>query len=186
MDRMSTALSTRPIRDGVGNAFLQRVLDASGTGAGPFLPIQAIAGPEDGLPIDIAALFAGLATALDGVAGRVEAALGALPAPDASFVALGHQSVTANSAPSALGALLAAASGPIAAIPAGTKLIYLQPRGDGVRYAHGGTTPSLTTGNSGIGTELFAGAQYPLRLADFATLKLVAPSNTVLSLEFRG
>lgn len=181
---MSTALSTRPIRDGVGNPFLQRVLDASGTGAGPFLPIQAIAGPEDGLPIDISALFTALNDAVEAVADRIEAAIGAAPAPDAAFLPLGHQSVTVTGTALTLAALLTAAGGAIAAVPVGTRLVYLQPRADGVRYAHGNSTP--TTGAAGIGTDLFQDAQYPLRLTDLATLKLVAPSNTVLGIEFRG
>ncbi|MCX5514250.1 hypothetical protein C3941_24025 [Kaistia algarum] len=183
---MSTALSTRPIRDGVGNPFLQRVLDASGTGAGPFLPVQAIAGPEDGLPIDLAALFEALSGAVEAAADRVVASLAALPAPDAAFVPHGHQSVIVTSTAQTLAALLTAAGGAIAAIPAGTKLVYLQPRADGIRYAHGGTVPTLATDATGIGTVLFEGAQYPLRLGDFATLRLIAPSNTVLSIEFRG
>ena len=162
------------------------MLDASGTGAGPFLPVQAIAGPEDGLPIDLAALFEALSGAVEASADRIEVALAALPEPDAPFVPLGHQSVTVTSTAQTLAALLTSAGGVIAAIPAGTKLVYLQPRADGIRYAHAGSTPTLAVDATGIGTALFEGAQYPLRLADFATLKLVASSNTVLSIEFRG
>lgn len=180
---MSTALSTRPIRDGVGNSFLQRVLDVSGTGAGPFLPVQAIAGPDDGLPIDVEALFAALSGAIETAADRIESALAALPAPDAPFVPLGHRMVTVTATAQALAVLLAAAS---AAIPAGTKLVYLQPRGDGIRYAHGGSTPTMAADATGIGTVLYEGAQYPLRMTDFSTLKLVAPSSTLLAVEFRG
>lgn len=180
---MSAALSTRPIRDGVGNAFLQRVLDVSGTGAGPFLPVQALVGPEDGLPIDIEALFSALSGAVETAADRIETALAALPAPDAPFTPLGHRTVTVTATAQTLAALLAAVS---AAIPNGTKLVYLQPRGDGIRYAHGGATPTTASDATGIGTSLYEGAQYPLRLADFSTLKLIAPSSTVLAIEFRG
>jgi hypothetical protein len=99
---------------------------------------------------------------------------------------LGHQTVTVTNAAQTLAALLTAAVGAIVAIPANTKLIYLQPRGDGIRYAHGGSTPTTAADATGIGTALYEGAQYPIRLDDFATLKLVAPSNVVLSIEFRG
>ncbi|MCX5512288.1 hypothetical protein C3941_09475 [Kaistia algarum] len=105
---------------------------------------------------------------------------------DAPAVPLGHQTVTVTNAAQTLAQLLTAAAGAIAAIPANTKLIYLQPRGDGIRYAHGATTPTTAADATGIGTALYEGAQYPLRLDDFATLKLIAPSNVVLSIEFRG
>lgn len=180
---MTANLSTRPIRDGVGNTFLQRVLDASGVGAGPFLPVLAIAGPEDAAPIDLAALFGSLGAGIEDAANRIEAAI---EAPDAPFMPLGHQTVTVTATAQTLAQLLTAAGGAIAALPTGTKLIYLQPRADGVRYAHGGSTPTTVSDVTGIGTDLFAGGQVPIRLADFATLKLVAPSNTLLSLEFRG
>lgn len=59
---MAATLSTKQIKDGGGGLFLQRVLDASG-GNGPVLPIQALAGP-DGAVVDLAALFAGVVTAV--------------------------------------------------------------------------------------------------------------------------
>ena len=183
---MTASLSTRPIRDGVGNPFLQRVLDVSGLGAGPFLPVLAIAGPEDGAPIDVAGLFGLVGADIAAAADRIEAALAALPAPDAPFVPLGHQSVTVTATAATLAALLTAAAGAITAIPAGTKLILIQPRADGVRYAHGGSTPTTAADATGIGTDLFAGGQYPVRVDSFATLKLVAASDTVVSIEFRG
>jgi len=103
---------------------------------------------------------------------------------DWPFTPLGHQTVTVTATAQTLAALLAAAGGAIAAVPAGTKLVYLQPRGDGVRYAHGDTVPA--TGAAGAGIDLFDGGQYPLRLADFASLKLVAAGSVALSVEFRG
>ena len=100
---------------------------------------------------------------------------------DAPFDPLGHQTVTVTPVAASLAALLAGG-----ALPQGTKLVYLQPRGDGIRYAHGGATPTNAADASGIGIDLFAGAQYPLRMSDFATLKLIAASTTLLAVEFRG
>ena len=111
---------------------------------------------------------------------------GAAPVRDAPFVPLGHQSVTVTSTAATLAVLLTAAAGAIASIPAGTKVVILQPRGDGIRYAHGGVTPTLTADATGIGAALSQDGQYPLRITDFSSLKLIAPSNTVLSVEFRG
>ena len=105
---------------------------------------------------------------------------------DAPFVALGHQSVTVTSAAATLAELLSTADGAIASVPDGTQVIYLHPRGDGIRYAHGGSTPTVATDISGIGTDIFQGGQYPIRMTDFSSLKLIAASSTVLSIEFRG
>lgn len=115
--------------------------------------------------------------------GHKQEAVGTIDAP---FIPYGHQTVTVTSTASTLAALLTAAAGAITSIPAGTKVVYLQPRADGIRYAHGGTTPTTASDATGIGTALYEGAQYPLRMADFATLKLIAPSSTVLAIEFRG
>lgn len=98
----------------------------------------------------------------------------------------GHQSVVVTSTASTLAALLTAAGGAISAVPSGTQMVYLQPRADGIRYAHGGSTPNTVAGAGSVGTDLFAGAQYPIRFADLGNLKLVAAANTVLSIEFRG
>lgn len=115
--------------------------------------------------------------------GRRQEAIGIVDAP---FKALGHQTVTVTSTAATLATLLAAAAGDIAQIPVGTKVVYLQPRADGIRYAHGGTTPTTTADVAGLGTDLFEGQQIPIRLDDFSTLLLVAASSTLLSLEFRG
>lgn len=177
---MTASLSTRPIRDGAGNSFLQRVLDASGAGTGPYLPVLAIAGPEDAAPIDLAALFDMLGSAIADAGDRIEAAVEAIPAGPAPFAALGHQTVTVTSTAATLATLLGAA------IPAGTRTVILQPRADGIRYAHGGATPTFAADVTGIGTDIFEGQQLGLTMADFASLKLVAAVDTLLSLEFRG
>lgn len=109
-----------------------------------------------------------------------------MPTVDAPFTPLGHQTVTVTSTASTLAALLTAAAGAITSIPAGTQVVYLQPRADGIRYAHGGATPTTASDVTGIGTDIFQGGQYPIRLADFTTLKLIAAANTLLSVEFRG
>lgn len=115
--------------------------------------------------------------------GHKQEAIGTVDAP---IVPLGHQTVTVTSTASTLAALLTAAGGSIAAIPAKTAVVYLQPRADGIRYAHGASTPTTASDATGIGTDIFQGGQYPIRLADFSSLKLVAASNTLLSVEFRG
>lgn len=115
--------------------------------------------------------------------GRKQEAVGTFDAP---VIPLGHQTVTVTNTATTLATLLTAAAGAITSIPAGTKVVYLQPRADGIRYAHGGTTPTTASDVTGIGTDVFQGGQYPIRLSDFSTLKLVAASNTLLSVEFRG
>lgn len=61
---MVATLTTKPIKDGSGSLFLQRALDVSGTGAGPFLPLQTLAGPDGAGPIDLTALFDAVVTAI--------------------------------------------------------------------------------------------------------------------------
>lgn len=53
---MTATLTTKQIKDGAGNVFVQRVLDASGTGEGPFLPLTGLADPDGEGPIDVEAL----------------------------------------------------------------------------------------------------------------------------------
>ena len=73
---MTATLTTKQIKDGAGNVFVQRVLDASGTGEGPFLPLTGIADPEGEGPIDIAALATAIVDAI-GDAAPVAADSGA-------------------------------------------------------------------------------------------------------------
>ncbi len=61
---MTATLTTKQIKDGAGNTFQQRVLDASGTGAGPFLPLYGISDPDGTGPIDIAALVTSITAAV--------------------------------------------------------------------------------------------------------------------------
>ncbi len=70
-------IGKRKIKDGAGNVFVQRVLDASGTGEGPFLPLTGIADPEGEGPIDIAALTTAIVDAIGGDAAPVAADSGA-------------------------------------------------------------------------------------------------------------
>lgn len=74
---MTATLTTKQIKDGAGNVFVQRVLDASGTGEGPFLPLTGIADPEGEGPIDIAALATAIVDAIGGDAAPVAADSGA-------------------------------------------------------------------------------------------------------------
>ena len=74
---MTATLTTKQIKDGAGNVFVQRVLDASGTGEGPFLPLTGIADPEGEGPIDIAALTTAIVDAIGGDAAPVAADSGA-------------------------------------------------------------------------------------------------------------
>lgn len=106
------------------------------------------------------------------------------PVSSAAETALGHGVITTSNTANSLSALLAASNGTIKSIPSGTNVIYLQPRADGVRYAHGGVTPGSNTTDPG--TDMFQGGQYPLRLADFSSVKFVSTSNVVVSVEFRG
>lgn len=57
---MPASLTTKQIKDGAGSLFLQRVLDVSGTGAGPFLPVLGLVAPDGSGPIDLATLLAGV------------------------------------------------------------------------------------------------------------------------------
>lgn len=57
---MAASLASLRIRDGSADILPQRVLDVSGLGAGPFLPLHCLAGPTGSGPIDIEALFASL------------------------------------------------------------------------------------------------------------------------------
>lgn len=61
---MTATVTTKQIKDGAGTIFLQRVLDASGTGAGPFLPLAALTDPDGTAPIDVAALTGEIVAAL--------------------------------------------------------------------------------------------------------------------------
>lgn len=74
---MTATLTTKQIKDGAGNVFVQRVLDASGTGEGPFLPLTGIADPEGEGPIDIAALATAIVDAIGGDAAPIAADSGA-------------------------------------------------------------------------------------------------------------
>lgn len=108
------------------------------------------------------------------------------PTVDYPFIALGHETVTVTSSAATISSLLTAKAGTIASIPTGTQMVYLQPRADGIRYAHSSTTPTTAADATGIGTDIFQGGQYPFRMTDLSTLKLIAAASTLLSVEFRG
>jgi hypothetical protein len=124
----------------------------------------------------------------DGAGNNAPAGSGSDPGyvADAPFTPAGFQTVTVTSAAQTVAQLLTAAAGSITSIPAGTKAIIVQPRADGIRYAHGGSTPTTAADVTGIGVDLFQGQQIPIRLADFSTLKFIAASNTLMSIEFKG
>ena len=69
---MTATLTTKQIRDAAGNIFQQRVVDTSGTGDGPFLPLHGLSDPDGTGPLDVEALVASLVTAVS--AGAVGAA----------------------------------------------------------------------------------------------------------------
>jgi hypothetical protein len=72
MDLIMTAtLTTKQIKDGAGNSFQQRVLDISGTGAGPFLPLHGLADPDGAGPIDVGALSAAIISAIASAAATL-------------------------------------------------------------------------------------------------------------------
>lgn len=56
-----------PVLDGRGVEFLQRVYDLSGTGAGPWLPITLVVGPDGQTLVDFGALLNGIITKLSAV-----------------------------------------------------------------------------------------------------------------------
>ncbi|SHF52013.1 hypothetical protein SAMN02745157_2287 [Kaistia soli DSM 19436] len=71
---MTATLTTKQIKDGAGNVFQQRVLDVSGTGAGPFLPLYGVSDQDGAGPIDIAALVDTITAAIAaGAAGAATA-----------------------------------------------------------------------------------------------------------------
>ncbi len=82
---MTATVTTKQIKDAAGNIFLQRVLDASGTGEGPFLPLTSLTDPDGTGPIDVAAL-------VDGLAAAIAAGALVLPTGAASDASLGGAS----------------------------------------------------------------------------------------------
>jgi hypothetical protein len=85
---MTIALTTRQIKDGAGNLMSIKVVDISGTGAGPFFPLQFLA-TADGLNVlDFAALSAAEVSAVATFAAAshadLDAILAKLPADPAT------------------------------------------------------------------------------------------------------
>ena len=104
---MTATVTTKQIKDAAGNIFLQRVLDASGTGEGPFLPLTGLADPDGDGPVDIAALVDGLVTAI--AAGALVLPTGA--ATDAQLSAILAKLVSAPALDASLGGTAAAVAG---------------------------------------------------------------------------
>lgn len=65
---MPAAIATRTIKDGAGNSFQQQVLDVSGVGSGPFLPLMPVADPTGTHAVDLEALLGVLGTEADAAA----------------------------------------------------------------------------------------------------------------------
>ncbi len=82
---MTATVTTKQIKDAAGNIFLQRVLDASGTGEGPFLPLSSLTDPDGSGPVDVAAL-------IDELAASIAAGALVLPTGAATDASLGGAS----------------------------------------------------------------------------------------------
>ena len=110
---MTATLATKQIKDAAGTIFLQRVIDVSGTGAGPFLPLTGLADPNGSGPIDLAALVDEITAAI--AAGATDAATGAKQ--DALAAQIGEVAIspTANTVLDRLKTIAAGLSGVVLA-----------------------------------------------------------------------
>lgn len=81
---MPIALTTKQIKDGAGNIFVQWVVDKSGTGAGAFLPIMFLSSADGSNVLDLEALNAAIVDAIEA---------GALQLPDGAATEAGLTSL---------------------------------------------------------------------------------------------
>ncbi|MBZ9937352.1 hypothetical protein LB518_13690 [Mesorhizobium sp. BR1-1-16] len=163
---MTASVTTKQIKDAAGNIFLQRVLDASGTGEGPFLPLTGLINPEGDGPVDIAAL-----------ADAIIAAIGA----DATLPAGASTEATLADLNAAIGGTSASAAGDTGASTSNGFLRYLRDK-----LAAGITlgTSAATIGKVGAqvaGADVSATNPLPVGSAQIASVTATIANGASLS-----
>jgi hypothetical protein len=103
---------------------------------------------------------------------------------EASLSPLGVAGVSVTATANTLVQLLTAAGALGGAIPAGARIVYLQPRGGDIRYADGAQSPS--TGAAGLGIDIYDRVAWPY-YGNLSAIKLVAVTGaTPVTLAFYG
>lgn len=89
---MPIAIATKQIKDGAGSIFLQRAVDISGTGAGPFIPVFYWSSADGANVLDPAAMFQSVIDAIEAAAAGPSFADSGVAAIQQDFIAGGSTS----------------------------------------------------------------------------------------------
>ncbi len=169
---MTASLTTKQIKDGAGNVFLQRVLDVSGTGAGPFLPLHGLSDPDGTGPVDIGAL----ATSIIAAISTGSAALPTGAATETSLAAVLAKLPAAPALDASIGGAAAAAAGDTGASSTNGFLRWLRDK-----YVAGVT---LAAGSAVIGKVVGAGPDFQATgLSAVSTAFTAAGSTSALAVK---